>query len=137
MVVNQRTALIKGFKATEGVTRQDLLSQELREQIPDSPPAVVYMTPELIRDVIEGLQLIVEQVDRIFREYKNTPHFKFLHMVLGKWGTDYIEGFFGSARGRKAHHDGITMVDLLNNLKYLQHTGLVSHINRYFAADWC
>ena len=123
MVVDEREAIIKDFKQRMGVTRQDQLPEGLRNKIPQSPPAVIYMMPEITRDVIEGLKLITDQVDRIFREYKNTPHAPQLHIVLGKWGTDYIEGFFGSARGRKAHHNGMTIADLLTNLKFLQHTG--------------
>ena len=117
-----RKKVINQLKKTYG-SKMANFPPEGAALIPEIAPTVVFNTEQTLTDVISGLELVVKQVDRLFDTYAGTKFESSLCIIPGKWTQDYVEGFFGTARGRKAHHTSITILDLFNNLRFLQSTG--------------
>ena len=89
------------------------------EEVPELPPLIAFFNKRMFKDIINGLILVREQVDRLFETYDH----QHLEIIIGKWTQDYIEGFFGICRGSKGQHDGVNLQDLFSTLKFMQHSG--------------
>jgi len=119
-----REKFINSLKKQHKVTTQAEL-KELNVFIPDVLPFVTCLTKRLFDNVLNGMKLVLAQVNRMFDTYEQSHPELTLAVVIGKWTQDYIEGFFGVTRGQRGQHDAVTIVDLFSNLKFQQHTGIV------------
>ena len=117
-----RDFTIARLKDAFNVSAMKNLPKKVRkEEIPDLPPKIVFLSKRQYSDVVNGLHLVQQQVDRLFASYDHNA----LGISVGKWTQDYIEGFFGIARSAKGQHDAVNLQDLFSTLKFMQHTGLL------------
>ena len=129
MEMDFREFIIDRLKDAFFVTRQTDLPQEVKHEVPDLPAKITFLTKHMYRALIDSIDLIIRQVDRLFNTYNNShPHIK-LCIIIGKWTQDYIEGFFGITRGSKGQHDAVNFRDLFSTLKFMQHSGNLVHYN--------
>ena len=116
MKLRERQILL--LKRKYKVTRQDQLPKDV--EIPPVLPKIKFLPKQLISNMFDGLKLIIEQVDRMFDTYGPTVD---LEIVIGKWTQDYVEGFFGIARGMKGQYDTLSIADLFSTLRFMQNKG--------------
>jgi len=113
----QIRALKKLFSTKERkITKIEQLPMAM---VPLLPLKVTFITQQLFTDVVQGLELVIGEVERLFGTYSEVS----LSVIIGKWTSDFIEHFFGATRGRKGQHDAITLRDLFSTLKFQQHSG--------------
>ena len=121
--MKNRDAIIGKLKRKANVSSMGDLDEESKKQIPIIPPAIRWVTQQLFLDVVNGLNLIIQQVDRLFTTYSSSHPTVTLVVTIGKWTSDFVEHLFGATRARKGQHDAVTLRDLFRTLKFQQVTG--------------
>ena len=120
-----RALTIKRLKKDYKVSRIDQLPKDV---VPPKPDVVRFINMTLYQNVVDGLELVVQQVDRLFETYSKSHPDVTLEIIVGKWTQDYIEGFFGIARGRKGPHNAVNMNDLRFCLVSMQQKGTYNSV---------